>query len=489
MKKTFSRRADTRVRRRPRAVRRLAPSIRRFPDDAAARPGEHRARHALPESCQHARGRRTPCGPCGAGTGRFPVQETTIDANLLNELRIDHAERDTDARRAPHWPWVVGGLVVVLALGAGAAWWFLAGQVQAVQTASAVAPGAGGGGAQAVLQATGYVTAQREATVSAQITGTLTEVLFDEGDHVTKGQVLARLDDAALRAAQAAAQANLAAAQAQTAQAQAQVVQSRADSARQDELVASGMTTKQAAEQARTALATAVAELEARRRAAEAAQAALHQAQVEFDYTVVRAPFTGVIVDKAAQVGEIVSPLSAGGGFTRTGVGTIVDMDSLEVDVDVNEAYIGQVQAAMPAQAVLDAYPDWKIPAHVLAIVPTADKGKATIKVRVALEQKDPRIVPDMGVRVSFLGRQPAPQSAAPSGVLVPPAAIAQRDGHAVVFVVSQGHAVQHAVQPGADIGSMKLLAAGVTAGDTVVVSPPDGLRDGARVRNQEQAP
>jgi multidrug efflux pump subunit AcrA (membrane-fusion protein) len=150
---------------------------------------------------------------------------------------------------------------------------------------------------------------------------------------------------------------------------------------------------------------------------------------------VVRAPFSGVITEKAAQVGEIVSPLSAGGGFTRTGVGTIVDMDSLEVDVDVNEAYIGQVRADMPAEAVLDAYPDWKIPAHVIAIVPTADRGKATVKVRVALEQKDVRLVPDIGVRVSFLAQKQAPAAAVPPrGVLVPPQAIAERDGHAAVL-------------------------------------------------------
>ena len=190
---------------------------------------------------------------------------------------------------------------------------------------------------------------------------------------------------------------------------------------------------------------------------------------------------------KAAQVGEIVSPLSAGGGFTRTGVGTIVDMDSLEVDVDVNEAYIGQVKPEMPAEAVLGAYPDWKIPAHVIAIVPAADRGKATVKVRVALEQKDARIVPDMGVRVSFLNAKATVATQALKGVLVPAQTLAQRDGRSVVFVVIDGKAQQRAVTPAAqDVGAMKLLPEALNLGERVVLSPPPSLHDGASVRIEE---
>ena len=204
---------------------------------------------------------------------------------------------------------------------------------------------------------------------------------------------------------------------------------------------------------------------------------------MNFDYAVVRAPFSGVVTVKAAQVGEIVSPLSAGGGFTRTGVGTIVDMDSLEIDVDVSEAYIGQVKPDMPAEAILSAYPDWKIPAHVIAIVPSADRGKATVKVRVGLEQKDARIVPDMGVRVSFLGPKASAGAPVPKGVLVPPQALAQRDGRSVVFVVENGKALQRAVTPAAqDFGAMKRVPEGLKAGDRVVLSPPPSLQDGASV-------
>ena len=410
-------------------------------------------------------------------------EESEIDANLLKDLRIQEREREDDGK-PPRWLWsaVVGAVVVVLL--AGALWWFAAGRSLTVQTATAVAPGAGGA-VGAVLQATGYVTARRQATVSTQITGTLTQVLIEEGDRVQKGQVIARLEDSGLRASLNVAQANILSAQAQIAQAQAQLSQAEADARRQNELAASGMLSKQAAEQARTAVITYAAQLEARRRETDAARAQLAQAQVNFDYTIVRAPFSGVITVKAAQVGEIVSPLSAGGGFTRTGVGTIVDMDSLEVDVDVSEAYIGQVKPDMPAESVLDAYPDWKVPSHVIAIVPAADRGKATIKVRVALEQKDARLVPDIGVRVSFLGSKSAAASTqALKGVLVPSRAVTQREGQSVVFVVVDGKAQRRTVKPALnDVGSMKLLPEAVKLGERVVLSPPDEMQDDSIVK------
>ena len=407
----------------------------------------------------------------------------------MNELRIQHTERD-DGGGPPRWLWpVVVGIAIVVLAAAGGAWVWLTRPVTVV-TVAATAPAGSGGAAGAVLQATGYVTPRRRATVSTQITGTLTQVLIEEGDHVEKGQVLARLEDSALRAGLGAARANLASAQAQVATAQAQLTQAQADAHRQDELVASGMVSKQAAEQARTVVATNVAQLDGRRREAEVANAQLTQAQVNFDYTVVHAPFAGVVTEKAAQVGEIVSPLSAGGGFTRTGVGTIVDMDSLEVEVDVSEAYIGQVQANMPAEAVLDAYPDWRIPSHVIAIVPAADRGKGTVKVRVALEQKDARLVPDIGVRVSFLAKKndatPA-QAQAARGALVPASAVAQRDGHAVVFVVVDGKAMLHTVTPATpDVGTMKLIPAGIAVGDRVVSAPSPTLQDGTAVRAED---
>jgi RND family efflux transporter MFP subunit len=318
----------------------------------------------------------------------------------------------------------------------------------------------------------------------------LTDVLIEEGDHVKLGQVLARLDDSAYKAALDTAKAQAAAAHAVVAQYRAQLTQNMRDATRSESLATRGLVSKQAAEQARTLTDTARAQLASQERQAVSADAQVTEAQVNFDYCVVRAPFTGVITTKDAQVGEIISPFSAGGGFTRTGVGTIVDMDSLEVDVDVNEAYIGRVKPGMATEAVLDAYPDWTIPAHVIAIVPTADRGKATIKVRVALEKKDARIVPDMGVRVSFLEVKPKDNAPMPKGVLVPAAAIAQRDGHSVVFVVDGDKARQRVVTPAAQaFGELRLLPTAVNPGDNVVVSPPTALHDGSDVQTKAATP
>jgi HlyD family secretion protein len=404
----------------------------------------------------------------------------------LKELRIDGAQREDQGGGPPKWVWGAAGAVVALALLGGAAWWYVAGNKPvAVQTTTVRANGQGPA-ANAVLQATGYVTARRMATVSAQITGTLTEVLIDEGFKVRKGQVLARLDDTGLKAARAAAEAQVRTAEANQGQLRAQLAQAEADARRQLELAASGMTTRQSQEQTATAVEAYKAQIEASQRQVEAAQAQLRQAQVNFDYATVRAPFDGVVTARAAQVGEIISPLSAGGGFTRTGVGTIVDMDSLEVNVDVNEAYIAQVKPDMPAEAVLDAYPDWKIPAHVVAVIPSADRGKATVKVRVALEQKDERVVPDMGVRVSFLAAKPQAEARPVPGVLLPPDAVVQRDGAQVVFVVAEGRAQQRPVKLGADVGKYRLATEGLKAGETVIQSPPAELKNGSNVVSKD---
>ena len=411
------------------------------------------------------------------------------NADLLKELRIEKHLREDHGGGPGRWPWIAGGVVLVLALAGGIAWFGLAHRAIEVQTAQAQSPVANAS-AGAVLQATGYVTARRQATVSAQITGTLTEVLIEEGDHVKQGQVVARLDDSQYKAALDAARTAAAASHALVAQFQAQLAQNERDAVRNEQLASKGLVAKQLAEQARTLVDSTRAQLVSQQRSAASADAQVVEAQVNFDYCVIRAPFDGVITTKDAQVGEIVSPFSAGGGFTRTGVGTVVDMDSLEVDVDVNEAYIGRVKPNMPAEAVLDAYPDWRIPAHVIAIVPAADRGKATVKVRVALEHKDARIVPDMGVRVSFLEQKQDTQqpTQAPQGALVPTTAIAQRGGQGVIFLVNGDHVQQRSVSPAASkMGEQSLLPTGVQVGDTVVVSPPDELKDGDRVKSAAQ--
>jgi RND family efflux transporter MFP subunit len=308
-------------------------------------------------------------------------------------------------------------------------------------------------------------------------------VLIEEGESVESGQVLARLDDVDAMAAMGLARARLTAARAQLGQIEAQLEQARRDARRQQELREKRLNSEQALETARTQVLTLSAELEAQRGQVGVAEAQLRVAQVDLDNTVVRAPFAGVIVAKAAQPGEIVSPISAGGGFTRTGIGTIVDMDSLEIEVDVNEAYINRVKPRQPVQAVLDAYPQWKIPASVIAIIPTADRSKATVRVRIALEQKDPRIVPDMGVRVAFLDEHPGGNPAQSSrGVLVPASAIVQRDGASVVFVVEDNRARLRPVTAGAGGGDLRLVEDGLDAGERVVLDPPAGLEDGGRI-------
>lgn len=406
------------------------------------------------------------------------------NSDLLKELSIERHQREEHSGGSGHWPWIVGAIVLVLLVAGFGGWWMLGHRAVTVHTATAVAA-ANDPGAGAVLQATGYVTARRQATVSAQITGTLTEVLIEEGDRVKKDQVLARLDDSEYKAALDTAVAQARAAHALVNQFQAQLAQNLRDAARDDELVKQGLVSRQATEQARTLADSTRAQLVSQEKQAVAADAEVVEAQVNYDYCVVRAPFDGVITTKDAQVGEIISPFSTG-GFTRTGVGTIVDMDSLEVDVDVNEAYIGRVTPKMTAEAVLDAYPDWRIPAHVIAIVPAADRGKATVKVRVAMEQKDARIVPDMGVRVSFLEAKQSTTTQGPKGVFVPAKAVVQRDGNASVFIVTDGKARRQTVQPSAqDFGDKRLIPASVNAGDTVVVSPPDDLHNGSEVKIQ----
>jgi RND family efflux transporter MFP subunit len=404
------------------------------------------------------------------------------NSDLLKELRIDRGVEPAPSRRGL---WIGLGLAAFVAIAVGL-WLAFSGRSALAVTTAVARPMPAAGTSASVLDATGYVTARRAATVSAQITGTLTEVLIEEGDHVKDGQVIARLDDTAQKAQLAQAQAQLHAAQATLVQWQSQLDQARRDWKRADDMVGRKLVSQQAVEQAHTQVDTLAAQLATQRRTIELGEAAVRSAQVQLDYCTVRAPFTGVVIAKAAQVGEIVSPFSAGGGFTRTGVGTIVDMDSLEVEVDVNEAYIGRVVAGNPVESVLNAYPDWKIPSRVIAIIPTADRSKATVKVRIGIDAKDARIVPDMGVRVSFLEEnKPAAQAQqqAPRGVLVPAAAVRKDGDKDVVFVVKEGRAQRRAVSLGGNVGESRQVLAGVSSGETVVVDAPPGLQDGAAVK------
>jgi RND family efflux transporter MFP subunit len=405
---------------------------------------------------------------------------------LLGQLRIDRAAQP--AGFAPgRRTWVIAGVAGLIVLLGGGAWLALSARgALPVHTATAQ-PVAGGSGAASVLDATGYVTARREATVSAQITGKVTQVLFDEGDHVSAGQVIARLDDTAQKAALAQAHAQLRSARSVLNEDEAQLAQNVRDRARNEDLVKRNLVSQQALEQARTQVDTQTALVQSQREQIDLAQANVRAAQVQLDYCIVHAPFTGVVIAKAAQVGEMVSPLSAGGGFTRTGIGTVVDMDSLEIEVDVNEAYINRVEPGQPVESVLNAYPDWRIPSHVIAIIPTADRSKATVKVRIGFDLKDARVVPDMGVRVSFEEKTPAAGAARPRGVLVPAGALHKDGSEDVVFVLKDRRAQRRAVTLGVPGGDSREVLTGVSPGESVIVDAPAGLKDDAAVTEVKQ--
>lgn len=408
-------------------------------------------------------------------------------SELLKELRIDRDAPDegSSGRRRL---WIgVGVGAALLAIVALAAWFLSREKPVEVQVAVARPMPAVGAGTS-VLDATGYVTARRQATVSAKITGKVREVLIEEGQRVKAGDVLATLDDSEARVDAELRRAQVESARAQLAEAEAASANAEREFKRQQDLAQRQLTSVSALDAARTQAETLRARVASQESAIRVAQEALAAARVQLDNTIVRAPFDGVVTVKAAQPGEMISPISAGGGSIRTGIGTIVDMDSLEIQVDVSESYINRVKPGQRVEAVLNAYPDWRIPASVIAIVPTADRSKATVKVRIALGEKDPRIVPEMGVRVAFLESKEAEAGtpAPPRGALVPVAAIRQDGGRDVVYVLRDGFAERRAVSLGGALGDSRQVEAGVAAGDTVILDPPAGLKDGDSVRARE---
>ncbi len=335
----------------------------------------------------------------------------------------------------------------------------------------------------ALLNASGYVTPRRRATVASKITGRVTGVFFDEGMHVPQGFVLATLDDSDVRRALDSAKADRDTAQASIADLQVQLKYSEIELHRAQELQASGVQTQEALDTARTNVDSLKAKIDLAKQQVIGAVARIAEAQQAVDNCIIRAPFDGIIVSKDAQVGEMVSPISAGGGFTRTGIATIVDMNSNEIEVDVNEAYIARVLPDQPVTAVLDAYPDWQIPSKVRTVIPTADRQKATVKVRISFLKLDPRILPDMGVKVAFLGDEPEQKSgAASSTVIIPQGAVHDQNGSKTVFLVKEDHVERRAVKLGAVQGTDQQVLAGLVAGDSVVVKGPADLHDGQAV-------
>ncbi|MGZ8868281.1 MAG: efflux RND transporter periplasmic adaptor subunit [Thermoanaerobaculia bacterium] len=394
----------------------------------------------------------------------------------MESLRIDRGS-ESHERPRPRWLLPAAIAVVVLMIGI----WLIARPGRAtVQVADATAVKTAGG-QSTVLNATGYVTARRQATVSSKFTGRVVEVLIEEGMRVQAGQVLARLDADTPSATLRLAQAEASAAQSALEETRVRIEEARLEMQRASNLAKQQIQSTADLDRARATFNALQARLAAQEDQLDVARRATAVRQRDVDDAVIRAPFSGIVVSKNAQPGEMISPISAGGGFTRTGICTIVDMDSLEIEVDVNEAYINRVSPNQPVVAVLDAYPDWQVPAHVITVIPTADRQKATVKVRIAFDVKDPRILPDMGVKVSFIDQAPA--VAGQTSVEVPRSAV-RRDGETdVIFVVSDERLERRAVKVASTEGDRVRIASGITAGDKVVVAGPPELADGDRVR------
>jgi RND family efflux transporter MFP subunit len=408
----------------------------------------------------------------------------------LAALKIDQSDRGGSSRRRGLWI----AVILLIAAGAGATWYWSARvqaasvKVSAVELRSGASSGPG-----SVLNASGYVTARRRATVSSKVTGKVVEIHLEEGQNVRAGQVLARLDDSQARASLALAQAQLAAAHKSFAEDEARLREAELNLQRRERLLKEGVVGRAEMDTAQSEVDSIRARIAYAKEQIAVAESQVNLRRTDLDDMVVRAPFSGVAISKDAQPGEMISPVSAGGGFTRTGIGTIVDMTSLEIEVDVNESFINRVRPAQKVEAVLDAYPEWRIPAHVITSVPSADRQKATVKVRIGFDRPsanaplDPRILPDMGVKVSFL-RDEEPQTAAAAEASapryeIPKSAVRTVDGRSVVFVVRDDRVERRAIRTGNENGEKIEVLSGVTAGERVVIEAPDTLKDGDRIR------
>jgi RND family efflux transporter MFP subunit len=370
--------------------------------------------------------------------------------------------------------------ILILAVVAASVWW-LKGPGKIPVRSVLVREAAGSGIERTVLNASGYVTARRQATVSSKITGKVVEVLVEEGMKVQEGKVLARLDDTNIKTSLRLAEAQLVSATNALAETRVRVREADQELQRQTGLVANKIATQADFDHAEAAFLALKAHLVQQQADVTVAEKQVAYWDQQMDDTIIRAPFTGIVTSKNAQPGEMISPISAGGGFTRTGICTIVDMESLEIEIDVNESYINRVRAAQPVEATLDAYADWKIPCKVIAIIPTADRQKSTVKVRVGFDKLDPRILPEMSVKVAF---READGSGPVAGrtVIVPKTAVRQRDGRDIVLVLQSGRAERRAVTINKTLPDEVVISAGVAAGERVIVEAPTDLSDGAAV-------
>ena len=409
-----------------------------------------------------------------------------LDSDSLGSLRIDRTAPAADGGGAKRLIYIGGGVLLLAALGVGA-WLLFGGKTTEVTTVVAEAQSTGPSLGNSVLNASGYVVARRQATVSSKVTGKIQEIFVEEGMTVKKDQVLAKLDPVNSRTVLTMAERELDASRRNLAEIEVRLADARRTLERNEALVQQQLVSQSALDASRAEVNALAARLDASRAQVKVSESQLAMRQIDYDDLQVRAPFGGVVISKDAQPGEIVSPMSAGGGFTRTGIATIVDMDSREVEVDVNEAYINRVKPNQRVEATLDAYPDQSLAAHVINLVPTADRTKATVRVRIAFDKLEPFILPEMGIKVRFLDEQPV-QASTPQGprIRVPSVAIERVDGSTYVWVVNEGRVERRAVTIGPESEGNTEVLAGVTSGEELVSPVVAGLEDGGKVKLAE---
>ena len=403
----------------------------------------------------------------------------------MDSLRIDR-----DSAPAQRRGWLTPLIfLAVAAVGVGLWFWRQMPRPAEVRTVPVRALNAEQGASRTLLNASGYVEARRAATVSSKVTGKVVEVLIEEGMKVDAGQVLARLDDSNIKESLLIAEAQLESARKVVDETRPNLRFASAEKKRFTDLVATQAASQSDYNRAETQAQALEATLARQESDVKVAERQVSSWKQQMDDNIIRAPFAGVITTKDSQPGEMISPVSAGGGFTRTGICTIVDMSSLEIEVDVSESYINRVQSGQRVEATLDAYGDWRIPAKVIAIIPAADRQKATVKVRIGFERLDPRILPDMGVKVAFLSVAEEKSTTPQRQFIVPTAAVQKVDGREVVWVVKDRKVERRAVAVAQVTGDEATLSAGLFAGETVVIQTSQALSDGVKVTVSDSTP
>ena len=403
----------------------------------------------------------------------------TSKDELLSQLRINREQQPEGDNKTRLW---IGAAVIAVVIVSGVTLFNDPAPVKVqIEMARMAVPDSS---AATVLDATGYVVARRTATVSSKVTGKVAEIYIEEGQQVEKDQIVARLDDSNTLRSLELSKAELHAAKTQVAETQARLTEAKLTLERNTELARRQLISAAVLDKARADFESLRAQVASRQADIAVSQKRLALQQQNLDDLILRAPFAGVVISKDSQPGEMISPISAGGGFTRTGICTLVDMASLEIEVDVNESYIQRVRDGQFVQAILEAYPEWKIPAKVIAIIPTADRQKATVKVRIGFQASDPRILPDMGVKVAFMNAEPVAEEKPkePLGVRVPTTAVRSEGEDKFIFVVKDGVAELRKVTLNASYGNDVYIATGLRAGEDFVVVIPPELKDGAMV-------